>query len=133
MKLTFFCDNNISTKLTRALGILAEPLNTVVHLQDSFPPETIDEEWITEIKEKGYIVISGDPKIAKNPHERKLLISSGLTVFFFGKGWMTINTWKQAATLFKIFPNIIMLSKDNPRKSLYLIEQSGKIIQKPTT
>lgn len=52
MKLTFFCDNNISTKLTRALGILAEPLNTVVHLQDSFPPETIDEEWITEIKEK---------------------------------------------------------------------------------
>ena len=77
MKLTFFCDNNISTKLTRALGILAEPLNTVVHLQDSFPPETIDEEWITEIKEKGYIVISGDPKIAKNPHERKLLISSG--------------------------------------------------------
>ena len=84
-------------------------------------------------KGKGYIVISGDPKIAKNPHERKLLISSGLTVFFFGKGWMNINTWKQAATLFKIFPNIIMLSKDNPRKSLYLIEQSGKIIQKPTT
>ncbi len=129
----FFCDNNISPKLTRALGILAEPLNIVVHLQDSFPQDTIDVVWITEIKKKGYIVISGDPKIAKNPHERKALISSGLTVFFLGKGWMNLNNWKFASALFKVFPDIIILSKDNPIKSLFLIERNGKIVRKPTT
>ncbi|MCH7674803.1 DUF5615 family PIN-like protein [candidate division KSB1 bacterium] len=81
----FFCDNNISHRIAKALFILAQPTE-VIHLTDKFPTNTPDEEWIFKMKQEGYVIISGDSKIAKRPHQKKALIDSKLTVFFLAKG-----------------------------------------------
>jgi len=126
----FFCDNNISTNLTKACGILAGPYDSFVHLTDEFPTNTIDEIWMNGIKNKGYIVICGDPKIASNPHEKQILIESGLTVFFWGKGWMNMRVWDQDSLFFKVIPDIKIEVNKLENNGLFSIDRSGKITQK---
>ncbi|MFQ5677242.1 MAG: hypothetical protein ACE5G1_15220 [bacterium] len=125
----FFCDNNISYKIAKALSVLAQPTDKVIHLTEDFPADTADEEWISQITKEGYIVISGDPKIAKRAHQ-KALVDSELTVFFLAKGWMNLSFWKQASGLIKTFPEIMRLARENPSKCIFEITKGGQIIKK---
>jgi len=126
----FFCDNNISHKIAKALSVLAQPIDEVIHLTDKFPENTVDEEWISKIKDEGYAIISGDPKIAKRPHQKEVLVNSKLTVFFLARGWMNLNFWNQASGLIKIFPEIRRLTKENPTKAIFEITKGGQVIKK---
>ena len=66
----FFCDNNISHRIAKALSILAQPTE-VIHLTDKFPANTPDEEWIFKMKQEGYVIISGDPKNCQKTSSEK--------------------------------------------------------------
>ncbi len=66
----FFLDNNLPPKLAKSLNALVEPDHQIVHLKDRFAANTTDETWMSALaSESDWIIISGDIRISKNPHE----------------------------------------------------------------
>lgn len=99
----------MSPALARAIGELeaASTRHTIVHLRDKFPVETKDPDWISQLGAEGsWVIVSGDPRITKNPHNRKAWLESGLTAFFLKSGWMNLNLWIIAAKLVEWWPRI---------------------------
>jgi predicted nuclease of predicted toxin-antitoxin system len=65
---TFFFDNTFPPQLVKILKILNVDAR---HLQDDFPADTDDVDWLPEVGRKGWVVVTGDRKISKKPPERK--------------------------------------------------------------
>ena len=109
----FFFDNNISHYIVSALHCLSEKDSIrVTSLRKEFEPSIDDITWITSLKDDGnWVIISGDTRIKKNPHERAAWIESGLTTFFLARGWMNIPYWEQAHKLVKWWPKIMEQSE----------------------
>ena len=100
----FFFDNNLSPKLAKSLHLLVEPDHQIVHLKDRFVANTPDETWMTELaKERGWIIVSGDLRIKKNPHEVQAWRSAGHTTFFLKSGWINLPLWTQTWKFVKCF------------------------------
>jgi|SRR5208283_114925 len=102
----FFLDNNISPRISKALRELeGREENEVVHLRERFPADTTDEEWMRRLGDEGdWIVVTCDTSIAKNPHEIKAWLESGLIVFFLKSGWLNLAFWEFAWQLIKRWP-----------------------------
>lgn len=81
----YFFDNNISPKIPKVLREIYKD-SEFTHLQDKFPPETPDEEWIKRLSKEGdWIIVTGDNRIRRNPHEIRAWTESGLRVVFLRK------------------------------------------------
>jgi hypothetical protein len=80
----------------------------MVHLRTKFPADTRDVDWIRTLASEGdWVIVSGDIRISQNEFERREWLNSGLTAFFFAKGWTTIKLWDQAWRLIKWWPTIV--------------------------
>jgi 1,2-phenylacetyl-CoA epoxidase PaaB subunit len=124
----FFFDNNLSPKLARSLDKLVEPQHQVVHLKDRFAANTADEVWMRALAgEEGWIIVSGDLRIRKNPHEIKAWTEAGHTTFFLKKGWIDLTFWEQAWKFAKVFPDMIAAAERAPRGMAFMITPNGKI------
>jgi hypothetical protein len=103
----FFLDNTLPPRFAEVLQLLDEG-NEIVHLRSRFPPETKDVDWIRRLASEGdWVIISGDIRISQNEFERREWLNSGLTAFFFAKGWTSIKLWDQAWRLIKWWPAIV--------------------------
>jgi hypothetical protein len=127
--LRFFFDNCISPRYTRALRVLAEVQKyELLHLAEKFDREDIkDEDWIRALGEEGdWVIISGDPRITKGKAEKRAWRESGLTGFFFGKGWSSRSYWKQAEDIVRWWPKIVLEARKTEPGTGYIIPVGGK-------
>jgi hypothetical protein len=131
----FFLDNCISKAMARAIGALAAAQgHEVVHLTDRFDAATPDAVWIPQIREDGFIIVSGDPRITRNPANREAWHESGLTAFFLGDGFSDRRFWVQAEEIVRWFPRIVDAVKTCTPGSGFLLPFKGsepKLIYKP--
>jgi hypothetical protein len=124
----FFLDNNLPARLAKALQVLAAPEHEVIHLKEKFPPSTPDEMWMQGLaKELDWVIISGDIRIGKNPHEVRAWHAAGHTVFFLKPGWTNYAFWTQAYKFVKCFPDIIATAAKAKSGDFYLVSGNGKI------
>ena len=124
----FFFDNNLPPKLAKSLHLLVEPDHEVIHLKERFAANASDEEWITALaKEKGWVIVSGDLRIRKNPHVMEAWKSAGHTVFFLKPGWINLPLWTQTWKFMKCFPDIVAIAKRATTGSEFFVATSGKI------
>jgi PIN like domain len=101
----FFIDNNLSTKLAKSLHFLVEPDHQVVHLKDRFAANTPDETWMAVLAgEPDWIIISGDLRIRKNPHEIHAWKAAGHTTFFLKAGWINLPFWNPDLEVREMLP-----------------------------
>jgi hypothetical protein len=106
--LKVFLDNNLSPALARALHALLETEgDQVVHLIERFAPDTADRVWIDALgAEGGWIIISADRRINRNPIEREAWRRSRLVVFFLGPQWRRLRNVEIAWRLLRWWPRI---------------------------
>jgi hypothetical protein len=124
----FFLDNCLAIRHARALNEMVKPQHSFTHLQEKFPPNTKDEDWIRQLGVEGdWIVISGDYRIGKSAHERAAWHQSGLTVFFLSKGWTNIPPLQQHSKLAAILDGIIQDATAAQPGSGFSIAMNGKI------
>lgn len=124
----FFFDNNLPAKLAKSLHVLVEPEHQVVHLKDRFAPDTPDETWMAALgKERDWVIISGDLRIKKNPHEVRAWRAAGHTTLFLKAGWINLPFWVQAWKFVKCFPEILATAADAERGTFFLVSTMGKI------
>ena len=123
----FFFDVSISTRLVKALRVLAEfqpyELST---LEERFDASTPDPTWLRQLgRESGWVVVSADPKITRGKAERAAWAESGLTAFFFSEAYSSRTIWNQASELMHWWPDILRLAKDNASGTGFLIPARG--------
>lgn len=129
--MNFFLDNTFSSKLAKALGIMAETdEHQVVHLLQRFGGEDPgDLIWIPELGSwpGPWTLLSGDRKIMTNPQRRTALTTSGRTAFFMPSGFPDLGGWEQASKLFKWFPAIAYRATHTKTQRFYEVRQNGSI------
>ena len=112
--------------MAEAIAALTRSQGTeVVHLQQRFKPSTPDPEWISTIAHEGFVIVSGDPRISRNPANREAWLESGLTAFFFGDGWASKKLMVQAAELVRWWPTIVETVKSCEPGSGFILQLKG--------
>jgi predicted nuclease of predicted toxin-antitoxin system len=77
----FFFDNNVSKKIVEGLKAFGEE---VVHLQEKFPEDSADIEWLQYVGEKGLVLITRDERVRWNPAEIAAIKKFKVATFFLG-------------------------------------------------
>lgn len=128
----FFIDNCISPRHSAALRVLAEIQQyQIVHLSEKFDRDTADAEWLSRLgQEGGWVIVSGDPRIMRGRAERRAWKESGLTAFFFAKGWANRSYWKLAADLVGWWPRIVLAAREAPAGTGHLIPLRGRELER---
>ena len=89
------------------LGLRNFGHENVEHLEEKFAKGTDDEEWLNYIGEKGYVLITKDKGIRKNPKEKAALIKYKIVAFYLGGNQMgkteigrqIMNAWNQTEAM----------------------------------
>lgn len=116
----FFIDNNLSHKL--ALGMKAFGEN-VDHLQDHFPSDAPDTEWLEYIGKNSFFLITRDDMIRRNPAEIQALKMHGVGAFFLGgKNRSRCELIQQ---LVRNWPRIKETASKNTKPFAYRVPPSG--------
>ena len=98
----FFFDNNLAAKIAKGLNGFVSPEHQVVHLKEKFAANTPDVEWMQAlVQEEGWIIVTADVHIGKNPHEIAAWKEAGHTIFFLKSGWLRMRFWDQAQKFVK--------------------------------
>jgi hypothetical protein len=106
----FFFDNNLPPALARGIGELSrnQPgVSSVIHLRDRFPPDTKDEEWVTELSTQGGWVVISQDQFKKGEAEKEALRSSGMIIFSLARPWNDHTFWPKAQNLIRWWPAIV--------------------------
>src|SRR5215213_8427794 len=93
---TFFFDNNLAPRYARMLKALDVD---VIHLQELFAPDTKDEQWLPELRDSGWTLVTIDRAITRDPVNALALKESGITAIFIPRGVERLSRWDQAAWL----------------------------------
>ncbi len=101
--MTYFFDNTFPPRLAEIIKILGVDTH---HLQDDFPPGTLDVDWIPEVGKRGWVVITGDRGISKKPAERKALEEANVISVFMAKGFTTKPIFELVSLFIKWWPDI---------------------------
>ena len=124
----FFVDNCLAPRHAAALDALLQPDHQVVHLRTHFPQDVSDEEWLSSLGEdQGWVVISADNRIFRNPHLQQVWRQSGLTAVFLKPAWQKLTLLDQHSKLSAFMPKIIAAVKAHRRGTGFTLSVNGKI------
>jgi PIN like domain len=124
----FFFDNNLAAKLAHGISQMVQPDHEVVHLRDKFAPNEEDVVWMKALSaEEGWVIVTADVRISRNPHEVRAWRQAGHTIFFLKPGWTDLTFWEQANKFTKCFPGIIEQAKRAARSAAFIVTVNGKI------
>jgi hypothetical protein len=124
----FFFENNLAPKLARGFHQFVAGEHEVVHLRDLFKQDTLDMDWMRQLAgESGWVILSGDVAIGRNPHEVAAWKAAGHTIFFLKSGWTNIEFWQQVQKLARCFPDIIARARRAKAGNSFLVTVNGRI------
>lgn len=76
--MTFLVDNNIGKQVAAGMSGFGED---VVHLTDHFEENAPDTEWLAEVGNKGWFVITRDKHIRRRPVELRAVTKHNVGMF----------------------------------------------------
>jgi hypothetical protein len=100
---TFFFDNCLPKRVVEALRALGVD---AIHLREKYDGAIKDIDWMPLVANEGWIAVTDDHRIIKNPAERKLRADLKLRTVFLPKGLPSMGFWEQAAWIVKHWEKI---------------------------
>ena len=123
--MTFFFDNNLSPKLAKGMAAFGED---VIHLTDRYAPSTPDHDWLPEVGRSGWILVTRDDRVRRNPAELLALKESRVGAFFLGgKDRSRCELIQQVV---RNWPRMKELAGKTPKPFAFRIPPSGTSIDK---
>jgi len=77
----FFVDNNLSPHLARGMAAFGED---VTHLVEHYPADTADSEWLPQIGQGEWILLTRDLRVRNKPAELAAYKEHRVGAFFIG-------------------------------------------------
>ncbi|MBP0021143.1 MAG: hypothetical protein J7647_26770 [Cyanobacteria bacterium SBLK] len=124
-EITFFVDRSLGKhtvpEILRATGI-----NVEIH-DDHFSQQTLDVEWIPEIGEQDWIILTKDARIATNRHERQAVAYAGLKMFAFAS--QNLSGEAMAIAFQKALPKMLKFIDESTAPFIAKVYKDGKVIE----
>lgn len=123
LTVTFFLD--------RALGkhyvaqALAKAGATVELCDDHFPPNCPDVVWLPDVSQRGWIILTKDDKIGRNPLEQISIAQSDAKVFIIATGNLTGKEMGQIFVL--ALPRIKKLTQSHRSPFIARVYEGGVV------
>jgi hypothetical protein len=109
--------------------IIAENLRqsgVTVEIHDHhFPQNALDEDWLSEVGERGWIVLTKDDRIRYRPAALEAYRRNKVRVFIFGSGEMKAQ--EMADAFIKALPRISRVVRNNPAPFFARISRIGLV------
>lgn len=122
-KITLFIDRAISQRLVpdvlRAAGATVE-----IHL-DHFVPDVPDVEWLPVVSQRGWIVLTKDSRIGRNPLELLAIAQANAKVFILVSGNLTRQ--QMADVFVKSLDRIQRFAHGNPAPFIAKVYKNGEV------
>lgn len=125
----FFFDACLSVNLSDAMAGLRRPEDRyeVVHLSSRWPTGCTDQEWISALgREGGWIIVSGDERIARKGPERLAWRESRLPAFFLVDGFVNDRAHMQLSNLARWWPEIVAAAANAAPGQGYVLQPKSK-------
>ena len=107
--LEIFVDRSLGKKI--ALPLIEA--GATVHLHDDYFEQNVeDQEWLAEVGERGWLVLTKDQWIRRRPLEREALLAANLKVFCFMSGSVPFSEIAEAFA--KALPAIRKIADSTP-------------------
>lgn len=107
---------------------MVQPDHEVVHLRDKFTANEEDVVWMKALAaEEGWVIITADIRISRNPHEVRAWRETGHTIFFLKPGWTHLKFWEQANKFTRCFAEIIAQAERAAPSAAFAATVNGKI------
>ena len=107
--LKIFIDRSLGKKI--ALPLIEAGATVYLH-DDFFARDVDDQEWLTEVGKRGWLVLTKDQWIRRRPLERDALLKANLKVFCFMSG--SISFSEMANVFAKALPAIRKIADSTP-------------------
>ena len=91
---TFLVDESLGGQLVSSA--LQEAGASVERLRDHFAPGTPDQEWLTEVGNRRWVVLTKDKRIRRRPAEVAAIVGANVRAFVFTSGNATGQAMAQA-------------------------------------
>ena len=119
-----FVDRSIPRGVAEELRGLCD--DTVIFLDERFPPDTPDREWLAVAGQEGWLVISRDKRIRRRPGEREAIRANGVGCFILG--------WRKNLTR-EEYVDVLATSLDEmqarfeetPRPFIFVVDANGNM------
>ena len=126
-KLTFYFDRNIGKRLPEALCHLRTPFDVTWHNQQRFSHNMPDDEWMSIVGKKGWIVISQDYKFHSIEVENLAVRQHSLKCFYLpdsgAKVWTTFCAFSRA------HEKMMNLCVSEAGPFIFSLKTSGRLIR----
>jgi predicted nuclease of predicted toxin-antitoxin system len=133
MDIRFFVDENLGRNLVNGLRDLG--YTNIEHISEYFESGVEDKVWLEYVGKKGYILITKDKGIRKNPKEKAALLKYNIVAFFLGGSHMgTREIGKQLIIAWEKMEDLAKRQQKKGIAGAFIIRASGrKIDQIPLT
>jgi predicted nuclease of predicted toxin-antitoxin system len=118
-----FIDRSLG-KFTIATALRAQGVE--VHTHDAhFPQDARDEEWLAEVGQRGWVVITKDARIRYRQTELAAVVAGGVKAFVLTRG--DLSGAEMAAILERALPRMARFSNRHQAPFIARIAISGKV------
>jgi len=90
-----------------------------------FPQNALDEDWLSEVGERGWIVLTKDDRIRYRPAALEAYRRNKVQVFIFGSGEMKAQ--EMADAFVKALPKLLRFARNKPAPFFARISRAGLV------
>lgn len=107
-------------EMLRETGVSVE-----IH-DDHFPQNTLDQDWIPQVGEWGWIILTKDARIARNTIERQAVARAGIRMFNLASKKLS---GEEIATAFRdALPSMLKFISENQAPFIAKVYKDGKVV-----
>lgn len=97
-----------------------------LHIHDDhFPPDARDEDWLAQIGQRGWIVLTKDHRIRYRHAERLALMKAGVAAFILTSG--DLQGQEMAQIFVKALPRITRSLKNHTKPFIAKVARDGSV------
>jgi len=122
---TLFFDYCLGKSLTGALRLLEPPSVEAYYFQEFFTQETPDDQWLQDIGQRGWIVITQDRKLHRSPTQLAAMKAHRVGCFYLSCANDT--KWRTFLLLAKALEELLRMAAETPRPFAFSVHRDGKV------
>ena len=124
--MVLFFDRDVGTSLPRALDLLKLPTPIEYH-QTHFPIDSPDDEWMSEIGNRGWTLIGHDSRHHLERAELSAIKQYGMGCFYL---WGSeAKRWEKALCFLRAYERILSVMAQAETPYIYRIGKTGRLSQ----
>jgi hypothetical protein len=121
---TFFFDNCISDKISRAIRTASS--TKTIHLREKLPDNSGDVVWIEYVARHKYVAVSGDLNTLANELEKEAVLSADTTFYYVYRDFPSQGRWEQFKWMIWVWDRIVA-HQSTADRCAYQVRRNGHI------